>query len=95
MTNLPSASPASERPGFDGAGLATAVRGTLLRSGRLTIRGGAVDSRRVQRGNAFFALPGERTDGHRFLADAVRAGAAALVVRDAPSDDDWTPSGLT
>jgi UDP-N-acetylmuramoyl-tripeptide--D-alanyl-D-alanine ligase len=86
VTNLPSASPAAERPGFDGAGLATAVRGTLLRSGRLTIRGGAVDSRRVQRGNAFFALPGERTDGHRFLAQAAAAGAAALVVREAPTD---------
>ncbi len=86
VTNLPSASPAAERPGFDGAGLASAVRGTLLRSGRLSIRGGAVNSRRVQRGNAFFALPGERTDGHQFLGEAAAAGAAALVVREAPSD---------
>jgi hypothetical protein len=29
---------------------------------------------------ALFVLPGERTDGHRFLGDAVRAGAAALLV---------------
>jgi UDP-N-acetylmuramoyl-tripeptide--D-alanyl-D-alanine ligase len=33
---------------------------------------------------AFFALPGERTDGHRFLDAAVAAGAAALVVRESP-----------
>lgn len=32
----------------------------------------------------FVALPGERTDGHRFLADAVRAGATALIVGREP-----------
>ena len=40
----------------------------------------AVDSRLVAPGNLFVALPGERTDGHRFLAAAVAAGAAALLV---------------
>ena len=44
------------------------------------IRGGAVDSRIVQDGELFVALPGERTDGHAFLADAVARGAAALIV---------------
>jgi UDP-N-acetylmuramoyl-tripeptide--D-alanyl-D-alanine ligase len=73
-----------ERPCFDGAGLAEATAGILLRPGRLPIRGGAVDSRRIAPGNAFFALPGEVTDGQRFLRQAAMAGAAALVVRDAP-----------
>jgi UDP-N-acetylmuramoyl-tripeptide--D-alanyl-D-alanine ligase len=41
-----------------------------------------VDSRLVRPGVAFFALPGDRTDGHRFLGDAVAGGAAALVVSD-------------
>ena len=45
-----------------------------------------MDSRKVERGNAFFALPGERTDGHRFLADAVKRGAAALVLTREPDD---------
>jgi len=65
---------------FDAASLAQAVNGTVVSEGRLPIRGGAVDSRRIEPGNAFFALPGERTDGHRFLVDAAQRGAAALVV---------------
>ena len=44
------------------------------------MRGAAVDSRRVQPGNLFIALAGERTDGHEHLAAAVAAGAAALLV---------------
>jgi UDP-N-acetylmuramoyl-tripeptide--D-alanyl-D-alanine ligase len=68
-------------PAFEGPALAAATGGDLVRAGRRPIRGGAVDSRRVLPGVAFFALPGERTDGHRFLAQAVASGAAALVVR--------------
>lgn len=44
------------------------------------VRGAAIDSRRVRPGDLFFALPGERTDGHRFVASAITAGAAAAVV---------------
>ncbi|MBA3689230.1 MAG: UDP-N-acetylmuramoyl-tripeptide--D-alanyl-D-alanine ligase [Chloroflexi bacterium] len=40
----------------------------------------AVDSRNVVPGCLFVALRGERTDGHRFAADAVRAGATVLIV---------------
>ncbi|MEX2548268.1 MAG: UDP-N-acetylmuramoyl-tripeptide--D-alanyl-D-alanine ligase [Chloroflexota bacterium] len=73
---------------FDAASLAQAVSGKVVREGRRAIRGGAVDSRRVEPGNAFFALPGERTDGHRFLVDAAQRGAAALVVTaDVPDEE--------
>ena len=72
--------PVAEHPFFDAQTLHATLGGELLRSGSQPIRGGAVDSRRVEPGNAFFALPGERTDGHNFLADAVARGAAALVV---------------
>lgn len=37
------------------------------------------DSRRVQTGEAFFAFPGERVDGHAFVSTALAAGAAAIV----------------
>jgi UDP-N-acetylmuramoyl-tripeptide--D-alanyl-D-alanine ligase len=44
------------------------------------IRGAAVDSRSVTPDCCFVALRGERDDGHRHVADAVRAGAAAALV---------------
>lgn len=53
-------------------------------------RGAAIDSRRVEGGELFFALPGERTDGHRFVASALAAGAAAAVV-EAPVGDAGGP----
>ncbi len=40
----------------------------------------AYDSRRVAPGALFFCVPGEHSDGHDFAAQAVAAGAAALVV---------------
>lgn len=45
------------------------------------------DSRKLAPGNLFAAIAGERFDGHRFVADAARAGAAAALVErtvDAP-----------
>jgi UDP-N-acetylmuramoyl-L-alanyl-D-glutamate--2,6-diaminopimelate ligase len=52
------------------------------------VRDAAYDSREVPPGSLFFCLPGETADGHAFAGDAVRAGAAALVVErpvDAPA----------
>jgi UDP-N-acetylmuramoyl-L-alanyl-D-glutamate--2,6-diaminopimelate ligase len=43
------------------------------------IRGIAWDSRHVRTGDAFFALVGDNFDGHRFAADAVGRGAAAVI----------------
>lgn len=43
------------------------------------ISGLAIDSRRVVPGNVFFALPGRRTDGNRFIDEAVSRGAVAVV----------------
>lgn len=45
----------------------------------------AIDSRQVIPGGLFIALPGERTDGHDFVADAFRRGASfALIQRELP-----------
>ena len=67
--------------------LASWTHGELVARGTLPIAGGAVDSRLVRGGEAFFALPGEHTDGHRFLEAATAAGAGALVVTEALSSD--------
>ncbi len=46
----------------------------------LAITGIAHDSRRVQPGGCFVAIPGQHADGHAFAGAAVAGGAAVLVV---------------
>jgi len=55
--------------------------GGLLKGGSLQtqVRGVCTDSRRAQPGDLFFALAGERFDGHQFLAEAAAKGVAAVV----------------
>jgi len=43
-------------------------------------KGAALDSREVRGGELFFALAGERTDGHQFVSQALARGAGAAVV---------------
>ena len=45
------------------------------------LRRACFDSRRVQAGDLYCALPGHRADGRRFLADAEAAGAAAVLLQ--------------
>lgn len=50
------------------------------------------DSRRIPPGTLYFALRGAVTDGHRFIGQAVAAGASAVVLEDpgfAPPDIPW------
>src|SRR5512142_125561 len=45
-----------------------------------------IDTRKLQAGDLFVAIKGERVDGHDFLADAMARGAiAALVTRKVDS----------
>lgn len=44
------------------------------------VTGIAIDSRAVQSGDLFVALVGEKTDGHRYLQQALQQGAAAVVI---------------
>ncbi len=44
--------------------------------------GAAIDSRAVRAGQVFFALGGERTDGHRYAANAAASGASLVVIED-------------
>jgi UDP-N-acetylmuramoyl-tripeptide--D-alanyl-D-alanine ligase len=49
-------------------------------SSSLATSGVAVDSRLLRPGDLFFALPGEKADGHAFIGDAAAAGAVGAVV---------------
>ncbi|PYY44317.1 UDP-N-acetylmuramoylalanyl-D-glutamate--2,6-diaminopimelate ligase [Curtobacterium sp. MCLR17_043] len=74
------------------AEIATAVGGELIggaqatdvaESGDLVVEGSVeTDSRLVRPGSVFFALPGEVTDGRRFVPAAVDAGAALVITPD-------------
>jgi len=57
------------------------IEGGTLVSGDpgAVVRGLSIDSRAVSEGDLFAALPGERADGHDFLAEAVDRGAVAVL----------------
>ncbi|MEM7621742.1 MAG: UDP-N-acetylmuramoyl-tripeptide--D-alanyl-D-alanine ligase [Planctomycetota bacterium] len=67
--------------------LGTAEENASMHADRF-VGGVSIDTRSLRRGNAFFALRGDRTDGHAFLADAHDAGASVAIVDtiDAISD---------
>lgn len=59
------------------AGSTAAVQRTL---GAATASGYSIDSRTIQAGDLFFAIHGERFDGHDFVEAAIEAGAVAAVI---------------
>ncbi|TVQ99339.1 MAG: UDP-N-acetylmuramoyl-L-alanyl-D-glutamate--2,6-diaminopimelate ligase [Deltaproteobacteria bacterium] len=76
--------------GWSPSRLATALGGTLVRPGRRLLGSLQTDSRKVDDGAVFVALPGERSDGHAHAPSAAAAGAGAIIlqhpVADLPSD---------
>lgn len=50
-----------------------------------------IDSRAIRAGDLFVALPGERVDGHDFVADALEKGAAAAMVTRVPKGCENAP----
>jgi UDP-N-acetylmuramoyl-L-alanyl-D-glutamate--2,6-diaminopimelate ligase len=54
------------------------------REGDIDIAGLTADSRAVKRGDVFFAVPGSKTDGLRFIEPAVAAGAVAVIAQRMP-----------
>jgi UDP-N-acetylmuramoyl-tripeptide--D-alanyl-D-alanine ligase len=46
------------------------------------VGGFSIDTRSLRPGEVFFAIRGDRFDGHAFAEDAIRAGAAGAVVSD-------------
>jgi UDP-N-acetylmuramoyl-L-alanyl-D-glutamate--2,6-diaminopimelate ligase len=63
---------------------------TIAPPGDPEIRGLSLDSRRVEPGFVFAALPGTRTDGKKFVDDAVARGAVVILTDDPKSYDALT-----
>jgi UDP-N-acetylmuramoyl-tripeptide--D-alanyl-D-alanine ligase len=57
-----------------------AMNGRLIGTPSEHFSGISIDSRSLQPGDAFFAITGENSDGHRFLSNAFAAGAALGIV---------------
>lgn len=58
-----------------------------LEHSSVVVHGFAIDSRKVERGDLFFALSGQRVDGHAFLQQAASRGAVAAVIDEAYQGD--------
>ena len=63
-----------------GAGAVLEAPASVAHSGALMAEGYSIDSRTVARGELFFAVRGDRFDGHDFVAAAVERGAVGAVV---------------
>lgn len=61
-------------------------------AGDAVITSVTADSRQVREGSMFVAVRGVAVDGHRFLPQAVAAGARAIVVEEMPAE---LPAGVT
>ncbi len=63
-----------------GAGALLEAPASVANAGALRVHGYSIDSRTIGTGELFFAVRGERHDGHDFVAAAVARGAVAAVV---------------
>ena len=63
-----------------GAGAVLEAPASVINAGALVAAGYSIDSRTVAAGELFFAVRGDRLDGHDFVAAAIARGAVAAVV---------------
>jgi UDP-N-acetylmuramoyl-tripeptide--D-alanyl-D-alanine ligase len=63
-----------------GAGAVVEAPASITNSGALFANGYSIDSRTVKPGELFFAVRGDRLDGHDYVASAIERGAVAAVV---------------
>src|SRR5262245_59930384 len=64
-------------------------------AGATVVTGLAVDSRLVTPGDLFFALAGQKTDGARFIDQAVASGAVAIAGDRPPQNGCAVPFAIT
>ncbi|MDP9192893.1 MAG: UDP-N-acetylmuramoyl-tripeptide--D-alanyl-D-alanine ligase [Acidobacteriota bacterium] len=71
--------------------LAGMIGGTVIQGGDMTCSSVVIDSRAVKEDSVFFAIKGERLDGHEFLPQAL-ATARGAVVSDSSTADRRPPT---
>ena len=64
----------------------------ILGDAEAEITGVNIDSRRIEKGHLFIAIPGTVTDGHKFIPKAIELGAAAVLCEKMPEEQ---ASGVT
>ncbi|AQS42010.1 MAG: UDP-N-acetylmuramoyl-tripeptide-D-alanyl-D-alanine ligase [Candidatus Tokpelaia hoelldobleri] len=74
------------KPLWTGQAFVDAIGGSVSGVIPESIKGISIDSRTLEKGEAFFAIRGANLDGHEFAAAAAKAGAAVLVVEKAQAD---------
>lgn len=63
--------------------VAAATGGRVVGQPMQAITGVSIDSRTLMKGEAFFAIKGDRVDGHDYVVKAIAAGAGVSVVAEA------------
>lgn len=61
--------------------LAEMIGGTVIQGDDLAVSSVVIDSREVKPDSVFFAIKGERLDGHAFVDQALQTGVGAVVAR--------------
>lgn len=56
----------------------------ILGNAEVEVTGMEIDSRRIQKGNAFVAMRGTQADGHAFVPKAIELGAAVIICEVLP-----------
>ena len=60
--------------------LLKATRGRLISgSAAITVKDISIDSRSIKKGDAFIAIKGDKFDGHDFIEEVIRKGAACII----------------
>ena len=58
----------------------------IIGDAEVEITGVNIDSRRIEKGHLFVAIPGTVTDGHKFIPKAIELGASAVLCEKTPEE---------
>ena len=73
-------------PLWTGLGLVAPLLARVSGGVPVGVHGISIDTRTLQAGDLFFAIKGEKSDGHDHVAKAMANGAAAAVVDESHND---------